>query len=174
MRRQTLLQLGMSALLVAVGLFLPEVLRLKGLSEQVLLPMQIPVALAGFLLPMNWAVACAVLVPVLNSAVYDIPFLTVDLPLWVCQLIALAAFANFYYTMLGKNIYVAILCAEMLSFVFLFCAASIFCAVSPGGMRALPYFRHAVTAGWPGILLQILVVPPCVMLIEKLKAKWEI
>lgn len=171
MRRTVSLYIFTSVLLVGLGV-LQAILRNRGLSSSVYLPMQIPVALAGFLLPMNWAVGCAVAVPILNSALFDIPFLTLDLPLWACQMIALAAFANFYYSMLGKNIYVSLLCAEMLSFVVFFCAASIYCAVGFGEVRALTYFRKAIATGWPGILIQIVIVPPLVLLIKKMKEKW--
>lgn len=150
---------------------------LTGLS--VLMPMLLPsvpwaweieVALAGMLLPMNWAVGCAVAIPVSSAIAWGVPYLTTDLPLLVCQMIALAAFVNFFYGMVGWNMYGALAAAMALSLVMLFCAASVFGAVG-GPVRALAYVRQTVTAGWPRMLLELAIVPPAVWLVRRMQER---
>ena len=130
---------------------------------------EVAVALGGLLLPLSWAVGSAVVIPALSTLFYGTPYLTTDLPLLVCQMIALAALANFFYDMVGWNVYGALLSAMGLSLVVLFCAASIFGAVSGGLVRALPYVRATLTAGWPRILLEIVLVPPAVLIVRRVQ-----
>lgn len=158
-------KLASAAVLVAAGLLLPAVL------PQIRWPWEPAVAMAGLVLPMPWAVGCAVVIPLLNSMVWGSPYLTTDLPLLVCQMIALAAFANFFYDMVGWNVFAALLAALALSFVVLFCAASIFGAVSGGLIRGTSYVRGTLTAGWPRMLLEIILVPPAVLVVRRMQER---
>lgn len=124
-------------------------------------------ALAGLLLPMNWAVGCAVLLPSLQWLLYGSPYLTTDLPLLICQMIALAAFTSFLYGMVGWNVYGALSCAIALSFLVLFCAVSIFGAVSNGLIRSIPYVRATVKTGWPWMVTAMIAGPPIAVLSRK-------
>lgn len=130
---------------------------------------ELAVALGGMLLPLNWAVGAAVAVPALNTVLWGAPYLTTDLPLLVCQMMALAALTNFFYGMVGWNAYASLLAAMALSLVVLFCAASVFGAVSSGLIRALPYMRSVCQADWPAMLLEILLVPPAVLIVRRLQ-----
>ena len=124
-------------------------------------------ALAGLLLPMNWAVGCAVFIPVMQTIVCGSPYLTTDLPLLVCQMIALAAFTNFLWGMVGWNVYGALACAIALSLLVLFCAVSIFGAVSSGLIHPLTYVISITRSGWPWMLAALIVGPPAAVLARK-------
>lgn len=129
-------------------------------------PYQLLVVVAAFLLPMNWGVGCAVVFPVLSMLAFDVPEPVVDLPLVVIQMIALAAFINFFYSMLAMNPFATILCSVAAGLVLLFCAASIYGAVSRHAVMPLEYIRGAVTRTWPGILLQV-ILGPCVVFLVR-------
>lgn len=153
-------------LLVGLGLLLPL------LVPHVRWPWEIAVALAGLLLPLPWAVGCAVGIPLLNTILYGSPYLTTDLPLLVCQMIALAAFASFFYDMVGWDVYGAVLMAMGLSLVVLFCAASIFGAVSGGLIRGTAYLHGTLAAGWPRMLMEVILVPPAALVVRRIQEKF--
>ena len=155
-----------AAVLFFAGLLLPYVSGMLG-WERMLLLMQIPVLLAGFLLPMNWAVCCAVAIPVANTVVWGVPTAFGELPLVLCEMIAYAAFANFYYTMVNWKVYPSLFMTMLSGRAVLFCAASIYGAVSGGAVRAVPYLAAAVSAGWPGMLLQAVAVPAVLALVKR-------
>lgn len=136
-------------------------------------PYALFVLLAGYLLPMNWAVGCAVLAPSLCTCLLGFPEPVVSLPLTACQMIALAAFANFFYTMLKMNIYAVLLSSEAAGYVLLFCAASIYGAVSPQVIRPLEWVRQTLVTTWPGILLQAAAVPPIVLLTKRIQHRFH-
>ena len=132
---------------------------------------EVTVASAGLLLPVSWAAACAVLIPAAQTAVFGVPFLTTDLPLLVCQMIALAVCVNFFGEMLGWNVWGALLAAEAAGLLVLFCAASIFGAVSDGLIRPGPYLWQTLKAGWPGMLLSVILVPPAAFAVRRIEDK---
>lgn len=144
---------GISALCALSVIFTWGAMRL-GWSER-LLPYQLPVMLAGYVLPMNWAVACAVIGPVLDTILLGFPEAMVMLPLVACQMIALAAFTNFLYTMLEMNPFGVYLPSVAFSYVILFCAAAIYGAVSRHAIDPLAYVRDTFLFTWPGLLLEL-------------------
>lgn len=120
------------------------------------MPYQLPVLLAGYYLPMTWAVGCAVTMPVLGSIVLAFPDPIVMLPLVACQMIALAAFANFLYTMLEMNPFGVYVLSVAFSYVILFCAAAIYGAVSNGAVQPLVYVRYTLVYTWPSLVAELL------------------
>lgn len=140
-------------------------------AEAQLVPYALCVVLAGYLLPMNWAVGCAVLAPLLCTLLLGFPEPIASLPLSACQMIAFAAFTNFFYTMLGMNLYAVLLSSEAAGYVLLFCAAAIYGAVSPQVIRPLEWVRQTLMTTWPGIALQAAAAPPVVVLIKRLERR---
>lgn len=161
-------RLAAAALITVFGVMLPRLL------PQIQWAFEAAVALAGLLLPLSWAVVCAVAVPLLNTVFWGAPYLTTDLPLLVCQMIALAAFASFFYDMVGWNVYVALLMGMGMSLVVLFCVASIFGAVSGGLIRATLYVWGTLTAGWPRMLMEVILVPPAALLVRRIEEKFSL
>lgn len=155
--------------LIGAGVLLPAVTNYFGV-EQMLLAMYVPLLVAGFLLPVKWSVFIAVLVPVLNSILFGIPPMLPSLPLVVCETIAFAAFANLLYEGSGWNIYPALLATLGIGIVVLFCAAAILGAVTEGFIGSA-YTIEMLRNGWPGLVLQVAVVPPLVKWLGRLYQK---
>lgn len=136
--------------------------------ETVLLPYQIPILLGGYLLPMTWAVGCAVTAPIIGTILLGFPGAMVMLPLVACQMIALAAFANFLYTMLDTNPFSVYILSVAFSYVILFCAAAIYGAVSNGAVQPLSYVRGMLLQTWPGTISELLA-PVIVVVLRRRK-----
>lgn len=134
-----------------------------------LLPYQLPVLFAGFLLPMSWAVGCAVAAPILGTIFLGFPEGMVMLPLVACQMLALAAFANFLYLMLDSHPFTVYALSVAFSYVILFCAASIYGAVSPGSVQPLSYVRNTIMQGWPSLILDM--IAPLIILVVRGRKK---
>lgn len=154
-----------SACLAGLSLLASVPFKRAGLLD-VMVPYQLMVLVAAFLLPMNWAVSCAVVFPTLSMLFFDMPEPVVALPLAVIQMIALAAFTNFFYSMLALNVFATALCSVAADFVLLFCAASIYGAVSRHAVYPLEYIRGAFMQTWPGIASQLILGPSCVLAIR--------
>lgn len=160
---------GAAATLCAAGVLLTWAAQRFSLSA-VLLPYQLPVLLSGYLLPMSWAFSCAVATPVLCSVLLGFPGAMIMLPLVTCQMIAIAAFASFLYTMLNMNPIGVWFLSVAFGYVILFCAAAIYGAVSADAVQPVPYVRNTLVRTWPGLLLDLLA-PAAVYVCTRIRAR---
>ena len=144
------------AVFTALGLFLTYISGLFQLESR-LLTMQIPVLLAGFTLSMNWAVACGMLIPVLGCVFLGTPELLPALPIIICEMVAYAASANMFYNIIGWKIIPSLLITMLIGRVVMFCAASILSQVMDS-FNAFSYASEVITNGWPGLILQVIII----------------
>ncbi|MEG1393080.1 MAG: methyltransferase domain-containing protein [Christensenellaceae bacterium] len=154
-----------SALLIAVGLILP--MFFHGASAgAVFLPMQIPILIAGFLLPLPWTIGVAVLTPILSFLITGMPPLYPVLPLMIFELITYGAAVCMLSRKLRLNIYFSLLLAMGMGRAVLFAMSSIMSALF-ASFDSIAYFIGAITIGLPGMLIQIVFIPPIVYAIKK-------
>ncbi len=159
------------ALLIMAGLFLTTLCGSPQAAEAYL-PMHIPVLLVGFLLPLPFALGTAAAVPVLNSLISGTPALWPMLPVMLAEFIVYVLEANLTYRKCRLNIYLAlcitILCGRAAAAVAIYAVSTYFgadiAAVSS-------HFASAIMNGWPGILIQLALIPPLVMGLGALCAK---
>lgn len=138
--------------------------------EHILLTMQIPILLCAYLLPIKWAVTCAVLTPVLNTIFLGDPALFPLFPIALCQLITLAASFHMLAVALNKNLYLSLFISIVAGWLIFFCAASIMSWVLDG-IDAIRYTLTMVKHGLLGIGLQVIIVPPILRLIHVIREK---
>jgi uncharacterized membrane protein len=155
-----------TALFLALAVLFPIIFHQFGLAGRVLLPMHIPVLLAGLLSGPISGVIVGLLAPSLSFALtgmpppYAVPLMSVELPLY-----GLAA--GLCYYRLRMNIYIALLAAMALGRVGFALALVVL-----GRFVNLPYgveeyFQAAVVTGLPGILVQLALIPPVVAVIRR-------
>ena len=162
-------ELVLAGLCVALGLTVPWLIHVAGGGSlgRVLLPMYLPVLLAGLLLRPPLAVLVGVLTPVLSSALTGMPPPLPILPLMVGELAVLAGVASLLHQRLRLNVWVAAVAAvlaERLALALL--------AAGLGGWLGLPvpwavYVGGALVAGLPGVALLLAVVPPLALVAER-------
>jgi hypothetical protein len=149
-----------TALFISLAIVLPVGLHMLGPWGRVLLPMHIPVLLAGFLVGPLSGLVVGLLAPVVSHLLtgmppsYAVPLMTLELPVY--GLIAGIAYRRF-----NLNIYFALLWS-MIFGRLVFGAALFFL----GMFIELPYtaaaffsLGGALWAGLPGIVLQLVIVP---------------
>lgn len=162
----------LSALFLAMAFVLPF---FTGQIPQVgamLCPMHIPVLLCGFVCGPLWGLAVGFIAPLLRSVTLGMPPL---FPTAVCmdfELATYGAVAGLLYKRLPKKplyIYVSLLVA-MVTGRLVWGAVMFTCLGLTGGSFGFSAFlAGAVTNAVPGIILQLILVPVIVMVMEHIE-----
>ena len=172
MKKTNLVKLTLSALFLALAYVLPF---LTGQIPEVgamLRPLHIPVLLCGFICGPTWGAAIGFIAPLLRSLTLGMPPL---FPTAVCMAFELAVYglmSGLLYKLLPKKkpyLYVSLL-AAMLAGRIVWGSAMYICLAASGGSFTLAAFiAGAFTNAIPGIVVQIVLVPILVMVIDKNK-----
>lgn len=170
-QRNPVSKIILSGLFLALGLLLPF---LTGQIQQfgnMLLPMHIPVLLCGFVCGPFWGLAVGFVTPLLRSLLFTMPPL---FPMASAMAFELAAY-GLLTGLLGsiwikdkKGIYAALIASMLTGRAVWGIAAYVFY-----GMAGTPFgWKMFLTMGllnaWPGILVQLVLIPPLVMAIRRI------
>lgn len=163
----------LAAMCVALGVALPIAMHGIPNAGSVLLPMHIPVLLCGLLCGGAYGLACGVLAPVLSSAITSMPG-PAYLPSMVCELAIYGLAAGVLISLVHSrrrvvNVYISLIGAMVLG------------RIAYGAVNALVFHFGDYSIGvWltasfvtalPGIVIQLLVLPPIVLALDKIK--WQ-
>lgn len=163
-----------SALFLALAYVLPF---LTGQIQQIgnmLCPMHIPVLLCGFICGWQWGLTVGAAAPLLRSLTLVMP---PPFPTAVCMAFELAAYgaiAGLMKRLLPKKplfTYVSLLISMAVGRL-VWGLAMFICLGATGGSFGLKAFLGgAIINAVPGIIVQIVLIPPIVMLYDKLSKK---
>ncbi|MFO7942363.1 MAG: ECF transporter S component [Bacillota bacterium] len=157
-----------SALFIALGLLLPMAFHMIG-AGPVFLPMHIPVLLAGFLAGPGVGMITGLITPALSSVLTGMPPLMPMAVLMTIELGVYGTLAGLFYgnarwslvtsligAMLGGRIIYGILLAYVVPLFGI------------QGTPILAWITATLGTSWPGILIQLVVVPLVVTAAEKM------
>lgn len=166
-------KLTVAGMLVAAGLLLPFAFAHGlGIQGTVLLPMHIPVLLAGFLCGPLYGALCGLLIPAMNTLLTGMPAAFPMLPIMTAELTAYGLVSGllFWKTPLGRKKFGVLptLAAAMLCGRVAYWAMFEVLAAAFGEQKALPVLA-AVTTGLPGIVIQILLIPAIVVALRRFR-----
>jgi len=137
-----------------------------------LCPMHIPVLLCGFVCGWPWGLGVGVIAPLLRSVTLGMPPLFPTAFCMAFELATYGAIAGLMHKVLPKKkgfLYVSLLVA-MLAGRLVWGAAMFVClGVGGGSFGFSAFLAGAVTNAIPGILVQIVLVPVIVMVLEHMK-----
>ena len=160
----------LAAMFLAIAFVLPF---LTGQIPQIgamLCPMHIPVLLCGFICGWPWGLAVGFMAPLLRSVILGMPPM---FPKAVCMAFELAVYgaaAGMLHKLLPKKkiyVYVSLLGA-MLAGRLVWGAAMFACIGLSGGSFSLAAFlAGAVTNAIPGIIVQLVLIPVLVLILDK-------
>ncbi len=158
-------QLVFAALCVSMGLVLPSFFHLIGGAGPAFLPMHIPALLCGFVCSWRYGLLCGMVMPFISSMITGMPVLFPTAIAMCFELATYGAVASLAYKKLG--VYPALILA-MLSGRCVAGVANFFLL----GLKGAPYgLETFVSASFvvavPGIILQLLLLPILVKVIEK-------
>lgn len=156
-------------LLIALGLVLPGVFHSFGgqSAGTVFLPMHIPVLIAGLYLGPVCGAIVGVVTPLMSSILTGMPPFGI-LPYMMLELLAYGCIAGLFYRMVKRNVYLALLVAQVggriVKALVLLVAAYIFRLPNVAGVLSV---WIAAATGWPGLLIQLALIPPIVLALQK-------
>ena len=158
-------QLVFAALCVSMGLVLPSFFHLIGGAGPAFLPMHIPALLCGFVCSWRYGLLCGMVTPILSSVITGMPVLFPTAIAMSFELAAYGMIASLTYRRLG--IYSALIIA-MVSGRCVAGVANFFLLGLKGASYGLEAFISAsFVVAVPGIILQLLLIPILVKIIEK-------
>ena len=169
-KRNDIVKLTLSAMFLALAFVMPF---LTGQIPQIgsmLCPMHIPMLLCGFFCGAPWGLAVGIIAPILRSFTLGMPPM---FPAAFCMAFELAVYgfaAGWLHNKLPKKksyVYVSLFCAMLLGCivwgVVMFACMGL--DASKFGLAA--FMAGAFTNAIPGIVLQIVLVPVLVILLDK-------
>lgn len=170
MKNEQIKRLALSAMFLALGLALPF---LTGQIPQIgamLSPMHLPALLCGFVCGWKWGLLVGFVMPLLRSFIFGMPPLV---PAALCMAFELAAYgavAGALYARLGDKPWRVIvsLVAAMLAGRAVWGAVSfvVYPLLTPNAFSFAMLWTKGFAEAWPGILLQLILVPLIVMRLE--------
>lgn len=164
LRKGNLLRALYVTLAIAGGVCLPQIFHALGVITglgasvgQTLLPMHIPVFFAGMLMGKREGAVVGLVSPVVSFLLSGMPTAYM-LPFMVIELAAYGWFSGFFAEKkMGDiaNLVLAMLIGRALRMAVMASAVALF---SFGGFKP-SFVLTGVTVGWPGIILQLLLIP---------------
>lgn len=173
MKRKTLTDTVLAAMLIAIGYVLPF---FTGQVQQIgnmLLPMHLPVMIGGLVLGWYYGLAIGFVLPVTRSLIFGMPMLYPSAIAMSFELATYGACIGLIYFFLKKRglftVYVSLI-ASMIAGRLVWGAAMIVLTGVKGGSFAFSAFTAgAFFNAFPGIILQLILIPLLMLLLDKTK-----
>jgi len=176
-RKKLTLNAILSVGLIALAVILPQIVHLAlGQPGGVqLLPMYLPVLIGGCLLGWKWALAVGVLSPVVSFAITSLmgnpmPALP-RLPFMMAELAVFALVSGLFSKRIYENglwAFPAVILAQLAGRAVFLGLVAIFQSVAPFSVETI---WGQICAGWPGLLIQAIVVPLLIIAIRAVLVK---
>ena len=159
-----------AALYLAIAMVLPFITGQIPEIGAMLSPMHIPVLLCGFLCGWPWGMAVGFSAPLLRGALFGMPVLFPTGVAMAFELTTYGGAAGLLYRLLPKKkwlLWVELIAAMILGRVVWGLARLVIAGMTGSEFTAAVFIAGAVTNAIPGIILQIVLIPPLVMAMEK-------
>lgn len=167
-----LLKTVLSALFLAISFVMPFLTGQIPEIGSMLCPMHIPVLLCGFICGWPWGFAVGFIAPLLRSFTLGMPPL---FPTAVCMAFELAAYglvSGLMHKLLPRKkpyIYCSLLAAMLVGRLVWGVAMLICMGINGGGFTFAAFLAGAFTNAIPGIILQLVLVPLLVAVLDNPK-----
>ncbi len=173
MKVQTkLLKMILAALFLALAYVMPFLTGQIPEIGAMLCPLHIPVLLCGFICGWPWGLAVGVIAPLFRSLTLGMPPL---FPTAVCMAFELAAYgavAGLMHKLLPRkkiSIYVSLIVAMVVGRLVWGAAMMVCMGISGGAFTLAAFVAGAFTNAIPGIIVQLVLIPILVMLLDNPK-----
>ncbi len=175
MTNKTVYNLTVSAMMLALGLFLPFLTGQIPEIGKMLLPMHIPVILCGFICGWKYGSAIGLLLPIMRSLIFGMPILYPKAIAMAFELAIYGFVCGFLYIRFKKKsvfaIYVSLVSAMILGRVALALANIALLGIGEGKYTFALFVSGALLDAIPGIILQLFLIPAVVVAINKASLK---
>ena len=156
-----------TGLFLALGLLLPQLFHFMPIPDvgRVMLPMHIPAILAGYLLGSRSGMIVGFLSPVMSCMLFQMPAM-LTMPIMAVEIMCYGLVAG----IAGKKIkstylglILVMICGRIASGLMYVVMINLF---GVAGLNMQMFFL-SISAGVPGMILQLLVIPPMIKLLRK-------
>ena len=170
-KRNRNFKMVLSALFLALTYLMPFLTGQIPEIGSMLCPMHIPVLLCGFICGWPWGLAVGFIAPLLRSVTLGMPPLFPTAFAMAFELAAYGAASGLMHRSLPRKkpfIYCSLITA-MIAGRIVWGVVMFLCTLSGGAFKLSAFIAGAITNALPGIILQIVIVPVLVMLLENLR-----
>ena len=175
--RKRLTKLILAAFFLAAAYLLPFLTGQIQTIGQQLCPMHLPVLLCGFICGPLWGLVVGAVAPLLRSLTLGMPPMFPTAVAMAFELAAYGLFAGIFRKIFPKKypyIYVELILAMIIGRIVWGLARFAMAGFSLTEFPLSAFIAGAVTGSIPGIIAQIVLVPPLVFLCEKLLKKYHL
>ena len=166
-------KLVLSALLLAAGLVLPFLTGSIPNFGRMLLPMHLPVLLCGFVCGWQWGLLVGFVTPLLRSVLFGMPPMVPTALAMAFELAAYGAVAGLCYRRWhggAKGVSLSLLAALLAGrLVWGLVSIPIYSLLTEQNFTLAAFWTGGFVTAWPGIVLQIVLIPAIVLALEKAK-----
>lgn len=165
-----------SGLLIALGIIMPFFTAQIPSIGSKLLPMHLPVLISGYVCGWYYGLAVGFITPLLRSIMYTMPPLFPTATAMAFELAAYGALTGLFYKFLPKKskyIYVSLISSMLLGRVVWGLASHFLLAAKGNAFTFTAFMAGAFINAIPGIILQIIIIPPLIMLLQKARLTFE-
>jgi len=163
-------KLTYAALFLALAMVLPFITGQIPEIGKSLCPMHIPALLCGFLCGWPWGLAVGFIAPLLRSVVFGMPAMFPGAVAMAFELAVYGGLAGLLYRLLPRkkwSVYVALVAAMLAGRVIWGAVRLILAGLSGTGFTWAMFLAGAVTTAVPGIILQLVLIPVLVLVLER-------
>ncbi len=171
-KQKSLINLALAAMFLALAFVMPF---LTGQIQQIgnmLCPMHIPVILCGFICGGPWGLAVGFVAPLLRSFILGMPPMYPTAFAMACELAAYGLMSGVLYRAFPKKkgyIYCSLIVSMIIGRLAWGAVQFVCMGLDSSKFSLAAFWAGAVTNALPGIVLQIVLIPVVVMLLEKTK-----
>ena len=161
-----------AALCLALALVLPLVTGQIPTVGKMLLPMHLPVLLAGFVVGPWWAMAVGFIAPLLRAVIFGKPVIMPTALGMAFELAAYGFFSGFLYKLLPKKtvfFYISLILSMILGRIIWGVSRVLLAGIEGGTFTYKAFIAGAFTQAIPGIILQLVLVPLLLMALRRAK-----
>ena len=159
-----------AALFLALAMVLPFITGQIPEIGKSLCPMHIPVLLCGFLCGWPWGLAVGFIAPLLRSVIFGMPVMFPGAVAMAFELAVYGGLAGLLYALLPRkkwSVYVALVAAMLAGRVVWGVVRLVLAGLSGTGFTWAMFLAGAVTTAIPGIILQLVLIPVLVLVLER-------
>lgn len=164
-----------AALCLALGLLFPFLTAQLQSLGNMLLPMHFPVLFCGLLCGWQYGGAVGLILPLLRSLLFGRPPLYPTALAMSAELLTYGLVAGLLYLLFRKkglvSLYVSLLGAMLTGRIVWGIVQAILQGLSDKPFTLAYFWTEAFLLAWPGILLQLILIPPAVAILQKMQQK---
>lgn len=167
-------KITLSAMFIALGLVLPFLTGQIPAIGNMLLPMHIPIILCGFVCGWQYGLAVGFITPILRSLIFHAPPMMPTAFAMAFELAAYGLLCGLLYRLLPKKIvylYASLALAMIGGRIIWGIAMLCITGLSGSAFGFETFISGAFLTAVPGIILQLIIIPPAVKAVEHFSKK---